>query len=82
MLTHISVIYHSALPLLSSAVDLLGQLLLVGAYALAAAMGGDVILPPPVITSSGEVVLNGTAIADGLAGGALKEGALKLFALF
>lgn len=67
---------------MSSAVDLLGQLLLVGAYAFAAAMGGDVILPPPVITASGEVVLNGTAIADGLANGALKEGTTRLLALF
>lgn len=65
---------------MSSAVDLLGQLLLVGAYALAAAMGGDVILPPPVITPSGEVVLNGTAIADGLASGVLKEGTTRLVA--
>lgn len=67
---------------MSSAVDLLGQLLLVGAYALAAAMGGDVTLPPPIITPSGEVILNGTSIADGLVNSALKEGATKLLAVF
>lgn len=67
---------------MSSAVDLLGQLLLVGAYALAAAMGGDVILPPPVITSSGEVVLNATSIAEGLADAAFKEGSTRVLALF
>lgn len=43
-------------------------------------MGGDVVLPPPVITASGEVVLNGTAIANGLANGALKEGATRVMA--
>ena len=68
---------------MSSAVDLLGQLLLVGAYALAAAMGGDVVLPPPVITPSGEVVRNTTTtIAGGLADSAFKEGTTKLLAFF
>jgi hypothetical protein len=58
---------------------LLGQLLLVGAYALAAAMGGDVMLPTPIITAGGDVILNGT-IAAGIADLVGKEGTLKLFA--
>lgn len=51
----------NALPLLCSAVDLVGQLMLVGAFFLAKALGGDVVLPTPVITPSGDVITNGTA---------------------
>ncbi len=53
----------NALPLLCSAVDLFGQLMLVGAYFLAKALGGDVVLPTPIITPSGDVLTNVTTTA-------------------
>lgn len=57
----------NALPLLSSAVDLFGQLMLVGAFLLAKSLGGDVLLPAPVVTPSGDVLVNATAIAEAVA---------------
>lgn len=57
----------NALPLLCSAVDLFGQLMLVGAYFLAKALGGDVVLPTPVVTPSGDVITNATSMALGAA---------------
>jgi len=56
----------NALPLLSAAIDLVGQILLVGAFFLAKAFHGDVELPTPVITPSGEVITNATrdAVAE------------------
>lgn len=48
----------SALPLMSAGVDLLGQLLLVVAYMLAQALGGDVKSPTPVIPVTGNATLS------------------------
>lgn len=48
---------------MSSVVDLFGQILLVFAYMFAAALGGEVKLPTPIITADGTVLTNVTSIA-------------------
>lgn len=61
----------NALPLLCSAIDFFGQVMLVGAFSLAKALGGDVVLPTPIILPDGEVVTNATSTVVGVAASAV-----------
>lgn len=59
---------------MSAAIDLVGQLMLAGAFFLAKAFHGDVMMPAPVLAPSEGGIANATS--SGLA----VSGALRLFA--